>query len=351
VILVTRTSLRVLSVPDAETLDPKITFFRSLLERRDGSDRAGGRVLHDLLVRPLLDALPESIDSLVVVPDGPLSRLPLDALPLGSSSGYLAERLQVSVVPSVAVWLRLRRTRPDRSGSSALAVAVPEHPGMDPLPHAAEEARRALRAFPAPGQLLLGAAATRSAVLGTDLAPFGLLHLATHSVADTLHPERSAIALGGPTGDDELQVEDISGLSLDGQAVVLASCNTLSGPVRRAEGVISLARPFLAAGAQAVVGSIEVLGDTASTRLFDRFYAGIERGETVGHALAASKRRMIASGAPAAAWSGVVLVGNSAAAPREGRSSSSRSLALWLGLAAVLLASALLVVRRAVARR
>jgi CHAT domain-containing protein len=198
---------------------------------------------------------------------------------------------------------------------------------MDPLPHAAEEARRALRAFPAPGQLLLGAAATRSAVLGTDLAPFGLLHLATHSVADTLHPERSAIALGGPTGDDELQVEDISGLSLDGQAVVLASCNTLSGPVRRAEGVISLARPFLAAGAQAVVGSIEVLGDTAS------------------------KRRMIASGAPAAAWSGVVLVGNSAAAPREGRSSSSRSRALWLGLAAVLLASALLVVRRAVARR
>ena len=79
---------------------------------------------------------------------------------------------------------------------------------------------------------------------------------------------------------------------------------------------MSLSRPFLAAGAEAVVGTLLRVRDAESSSFFEAFYSALGRGGTLAASLGAAKRARIAAGAPPAAWSGFVLLGAGEAAPR-----------------------------------
>jgi CHAT domain-containing protein len=167
-----------------------------------------------------------------------------------------------------------------------------------------------------------------------DLAPFSLIHLATHAVADETAPERSAVLLApSGSGDDGLlTVPEIAALPLRGKVVVLAACESQVGAVRRGEGVLSLARSFFEAGATAVVGTLGAVRDRDAEAFFRDFYDALGTGKSVSGALAAAKRSAIHRGAPAAAWSRFVLVGNGAVTPREAPAR------IWIWVAAAMAA-------------
>src|SRR5262249_4375873 len=79
----TRQSAEAFPVPNADVLEAQIRAWTGLLERRDVSDaseRLAGARLHAELLAAALAFLPPGIERLVVVPDGPLHRLPFDAL-------------------------------------------------------------------------------------------------------------------------------------------------------------------------------------------------------------------------------------------------------------------------------
>jgi len=328
-IIVMRSAIRVVQIPNADQLETRVNFFRQVLERRDGSERPGSLLLYDALMKPVVNSLLPGIENLVLIPDGPLHQLPFDALPMSASGPYLAERFGVTLAPSAAIWLSLR-TRPLAHAGLALVLAKPDVKSdassqtswsgepLDDLSEAYEEGLRAVRAFP-PGSLLIsGAAASRSSLLSMKLDPFTLLHFATHSLINPLRPERSAIVLasGNASDDGLLRVEDISKLALEDKTIILASCSTSAGVVRRSEGLMSLSRPFLAAGAQAVVGTLQRVRDSESSQFFDEFYLTLERGKSLRESLGVAKRARIRAGAPPAAWSNFVLLGNGDAAPR-----------------------------------
>jgi len=115
-------------VAGARDVDAAARLWLSLLERRDGSDLGGGASLYRALLAPVVESLPASVSALIVVPDAVIDRVPLEALPLSGSGPYLGERYSVSVVPSAAVWLRLRGA-PPRNGGAALALAEPDLSG------------------------------------------------------------------------------------------------------------------------------------------------------------------------------------------------------------------------------
>src|SRR5262249_6630958 len=102
-----------------------------------------------------------------------------------------------------------------------------------------------------------------------------------------------------------------------GKVVILAACESSIGAVRRGEGVLSLARAFFEAGATAVVGTLGKVRDADSEAFFRDFYDSLGGGRTISAALAEAKRAAIRRGAPPAAWSRFVLVGNGAVTPRE----------------------------------
>jgi hypothetical protein len=67
-----------------------------------------------------------------------------------------------------------------------------------------------------------------------------------------------------------------------------------------------------------VVGSLWPVRDDEAERVFRSFYRGLARGESVASALASARRDAIAAGLPAAAWAGVVVLGDGDAVPVPG---------------------------------
>jgi hypothetical protein len=330
--VVTSRDVAVVRLPDGDVLEPEVRAFVGLLEARDGSARAAGAQVGAALLGPVLPLLPADVESLVLVPDGLLHRLPFDALSSGPDAPYLAERYRLAVVPSGAFWLQLRTARPPGPGA-ALVLADPAgdlraegnvaveraatSAEFGVLLHARGEARAAMAAFSAGNELRTGSAASEAYLKSADLRPFSLIHLATHAVADTHDPERSSVVLAPGAGEDgRLEPGEIARLPLRGRTVVLAGCETSAGTVRRGEGVMSLARAFFSAGAVSVVGTLDRARDDESAAFFSELYLELGRGASIGEAMGSAKRRLISRGAPPAAWAEVVLLGDSLTRPR-----------------------------------
>jgi len=339
-IVVTRRTVRAVPIEGGEDLEEEVKLWLPLLDRGDGSERAGADRLGAQVLAPVAATLGPGIRKLLIVPDGPLHRLPFDALRMSPGGSLGAERFETVLVPSTATWLRLHATTRARPGPAlALAdAAVPTGTGLAdhvrrvagiPLPGARREAEDVVRAFSSGSRVVTGRDASEAFLKRGDLRDYSLIHLATHAVADESAPERSAVLLAPTEGADDglLTVPEIAVLPLRGKVVVLAACESQVGAVRRGEGVLSLARSFFEAGATAVVGTLGSVRDSDAESFFRDFYATLEGGGTVSSALAEAKRLAIHRGAPPAAWSRFVLVGDGAATPRE----APARVWLWLG--------------------
>lgn len=358
-IAVTRGGRSVYRIPDRAQLAPIVPVFTGLLARNDGAEATAAARLYQDLLADALNALPQGIERLILVPDGPLHRLPFDALRAARDQKPLATRYELEVVPSAALWLRWRGDNSRPASRRALVFADPElevsgeqpaternavfqhgmHLGR--LPHARRESR-ALERHLGDVDALVGSRASERALKDRALRNYEIVHFAAHAVADQTHPERSAVLLSpGAAGEDGLlQAREIAGLDLDGRIVVLSACQTASGPVLGGEGVLSIARAFFEGGAQAVVGSQWPIRDEDAAAMFDTFYRVLADGASLSQALRQAKIEAIDAGRPSAAWAGLVVLGNGAVhpfpEPRPQRQSRAAQYAATIGLGMVL---------------
>ncbi len=339
------------ALPDPHELEPMLSIFLGLLERRDGSETGAAARLHEILLKPALDNLPPEVRHLVIVPDGLLHRLPFAALRPSSAAPVVATSFELSLVPSITLWRSWSAARPEPVVPGALVLADPELPGgggeaagerawaitsgasLGALPYARREGR-ALRRLLDGSALRIGEGASELALEQADLSSYGVLHLAAHAVIDDTNPARSAVILspGGPKEDGLLQPFEIADLALDGKAVVLSACQGASGALFKGEGVMSLSRAFFQAGAHAVVGSLWPLRDDEAAKFFAAFYEELAQGTTTAGALAGAQRALIRAGAPTAAWAGLVTLGDGDLRPVLPSPQRSFFLPLVLGL-------------------
>jgi len=89
------------------------------------------------------------------------------------------------------------------------------------------------------------------------------------------------------------------------------------------------------ARAQSVVGSLWTLGDLEAATAFEIFYESIANGESVASALRETRIELAGRGAPAAAWAGLVALGDAGFAPVT---PGPRNGSLVLGAAVLLIA-------------
>jgi CHAT domain-containing protein len=141
-------------------------------------------------------------------------------------------------------------------------------------------------------QLLLETDATETAFKALPLEKFRIVHLAVHGIANAQFPDRGALVLGtspASTEDGLLQVREIRDLPLRADLVVLSACETGSGKLLGEEGIASLERAFLLAGAKAVVASLWTADDIYTIALMKRFYQYLAAGSDKGSALRQAK--------------------------------------------------------------
>ncbi len=353
-LVTTRQGTRVYRLPARGELRPAVRLFNGTFERRDGSEAPPAAGLYRRLLEQPLRELPANVRRLVLVPDDALHQLPFAALRAEPGDPPLATRYALTEVPSATLWLRWKGARPAAAPIPALVLADPPLPGsgarpaapreraavavfasglrLGPLPYARAESRSVVRALGGGSVERLGADASERFLKGAPLQKFGLLHFATHAVTDETDPDRSGVLLapGAANQDGLLQIREIVDLDLSGRVVVLSACSSSTGALLRGEGVMSLARAFFQAGAHTVVASLWRLRDDEAAAFFERFYSHLGKGASVAAALQDAQRDLLAKGAPAAAWAGLVALGDGDLVPLPGgRKKGIGPMPLW----------------------
>ena len=142
---------------------------------------------------------------------------------------------------------------------------------------------------------------------------------------------------GGGKEDGLLQVREIAELDLAGRTVILSACRSAAGATLDGEGVLSLARAFFVAGAQAVVANLWPVRDDEAAAFPVDLYRHLGEGQNLASALASTRRDRVAAGDPTEAWAGTVLLGNGRVAPVEdGAHRSPMPWSLFVAIAAIL---------------
>jgi CHAT domain-containing protein len=301
------------------TLKRDVDAIRSAIDRDEVAALARASApLYDALIAPAGLA---ATTTLVVIPDGPLDRLPFAAL-MQPNGRPLIEKHAIASAPSLTFLLRSIRPAPPSRSLRALTVGdghVPNGSDHRRLPNADKEAAAVLAVYSG-GTVLAGSSATKRQFLDTA-SRYDVVHFAGHSIASVERFDlgRFLFAPDAAAGDDGvLSVGQLEGHRFDRTSVVvLASCESAIGPSVAGEGTLNLARPFLAGGASAVLASLWAVDDTRSSPVFERFHRGIAAGLDPAHALRAAQ--LASSDQPVRFWSGLVVYGGvwNPAVPRK----------------------------------
>ncbi|HEX6535271.1 MAG TPA: CHAT domain-containing protein [Gemmatimonadaceae bacterium] len=320
----------------ADSLAPTIERFDALLEA--GQDpRELERALGAALLDPVLGALDPGVHRLVIVPDGPLHRLPFAALRLADGR-YVVQRFALGTAPSGSVVAELWRraaAAPDSGAVRVLAFGDPDYGtgaresssargdgsqryrsafasagGLERLEESGREARL-VTGYARESVLRLRDAASAVYLEHAPLARFRVIHFATHALVDDERLGQTALALSAGGGESGFVTPgDLAALRLRADLVVLSACRTAGGVIVTGEGVQGLTAPLLSAGARAVVATGWRIDDRRTVGFVRRLYDALATGDDVSASLRQSMLAAIRDGAPPRDWAAFEVVGD-----------------------------------------
>ncbi|MEA2561858.1 MAG: hypothetical protein QOH06_3362 [Acidobacteriota bacterium] len=276
------------------------------------SQQAPAKDLYSELIAPVA-GLVERSERVLILPDGPLHRLPFGAL-VRDDGRFLTELKPLHTALSLTVYGTLRAAS-SPAGKSGYLVAFgdPSFPksmqakdnlgpglrsfGWTRLPYSRREVEQIAGVYPG-ARLYLGEEATEEhAKLIHDAR---ILHFATHGYTDDRTPLDSALVLTIPEKPTKrrenglLQVWEIfEGVRIDADLVVLSACESALGRELSGEGLIGLTRAFQYAGARSVVASLWSVADQVTAELMARFHRHLAAGLPKDQALRAAQLELI----------------------------------------------------------
>lgn len=304
----------------------------------DSDDRECQKALERLsrmLLGPVAHLLKQK--RLVIIADGALQYVPFSALPsLDTKPVPLMVNHEIVILPSLSILAEIRSnasgrrqpsglvavladpvfdgnderviaaTRSKTSKPTAAAISLTRsaadvglHEGLPRLIYTREEADAVMRTIPdGKGLKATDFGANRALATNSLLAKYRIVHFATHGFLNNRHPELSGLVLAlvdehGKPKDGFLKLQDIYNLKLPVDLVVLSGCSTGIGQEISGEGLISLTRGFIYAGASRVIASLWNVNDRATASLMAELYRSMEeKGMRPAAALRAAQIQM-----------------------------------------------------------
>ena len=176
----------------------------------------------------------------------------------------------------------LTASRGNRAALRALRTAMRRDgmqlAGLSRLPSSRREAEAIIAATSGTNVLrAFGVDANLRTLRSANLSQYRIVHFATHGLLDSERPEMSGLVLSlvnaqGQSQNGFLRLPHIYELDLHADLVVLSACETAMGKEIRGEGLVSLTRGFMHAGAARVMASLWKIEDTATADLMGRLY-------------------------------------------------------------------------------
>ena len=265
--------------------------------------------LYTALIAPVLPLIQDA-ERLAIVPDGALHYVPFDALVmerprrLAGDGAYVDAEFMVDrfAITMVAPAFSSGRAVEEAPRRSVLVVA-------HGVPGAQNEAAGIRQNWVGDISVLSGERATERA-LWREAGQHSILHFATHAQANDADPLASYLALAGGDGSEGLlHSGEIAQARWRGRLVILSACETANGPLLAGQGLMGLARGFLAGGADAVVATLWPVG-AASAEMMGPLYSALSRQAPSSVALRDAKltlRRRSATAHPFY-WAGFQLI-------------------------------------------
>ena len=257
--------------------------------------------LYQRLVQPLnLDS--KKVSRLIIVPDGELGNIPFDVLlktlpenPRAyKDHKYLLKDFEISYSYSATSLLRMIE-RNNSPSKKALAVA-PSFSAikglqstLKPLKFNVEQAKTVSRV--AGGDMLTGNEATKDNFLNMA-EQYEILHLASHAITNNKNINETYLAftpMKDSTDSYRLFIAELYNLSLEAGMVVLSACETGTGKLQKGEGLISLARGFIYAGAKSIVNTLWEIDERSNDKFMKEYYRQLRKGCKKDKALQAAK--------------------------------------------------------------
>ncbi len=282
-------TLMVQNIP-ARELSAKISSYRRMLQNLEPLEKLSHE-LHDLLVaRPLAGS--GQITALGIVPHASLHYLAFATLNDGRD--YLVDRQKLFYLPAASVLKYTLSRRSSVKKPQILAIGNPDlgNASLD-LPFAEREAGTLRWNYP-DVTTLTRERATESWVR-EHISEFGVIHIASHGEFDPVNPLFSAIRLTRDgKADGKLQAEEIFGLDIKADLVVLSACQTGLGDIRSGDDVVGMNRAFIFAGTHSLMSSLWRVSDVSTAIMMKQFYRGYMRygkAESLARAMQHVKNR------------------------------------------------------------
>lgn len=261
--------------------------------------------MYEQLVQPVESKL--AGNKLIIVPDEEIAYLPFDAfirekadtsrasfedlkyliydytISYGYASSLIFRKERGGVKTS-----RVYTFSPDyKSFKKGVAVS------LTALPGAAREIESIFKWFD--GDAYSGGRATESNFKRLIGQP-AIFHLAMHSQTDSANSKYSYLIFDPQSDtidDGKLYNYEISMNRIESPMVVLSACNTGAGNLYHGEGLMSLTRGFILAGASSVVNTFWDANDGASADIMRDFYYQLSKGEEKDVALRMAKLKYL----------------------------------------------------------
>ncbi|XP_044169006.1 tetratricopeptide repeat protein 28-like [Acropora millepora] len=240
------------------------------------------RPFYEAVIGPIVDLLGSKYDELVIVSDGALCFTPWAAI---------VESIRIRTVPSLTSYQMISSVPEGyHKKTGALLVGNPclnelEKPLPD-LPCAQEEVEMIASILNT--RPLTGREATKAEVI-KRMSSVGLIHIAAHGNKRTgeiaLSPNPGWTSKFPQEKDFILNMSDVQAANLRARLVVLSCCHSGRGRILKGEGVVGIARAFLAAGARSVLISLWAIDDEATMVFMKNFYQHLKEGKTASAAV------------------------------------------------------------------
>lgn len=346
--LISKDNAEFIRLTDASVLEKRIVDFSGQLldpaamnedaEKALSNYDSKAFALHQLILAPLVEYFPPNTQRIHLILDGQLNNIPFEALTISKSQeasrdfaklDFLMNHYTVSYAYSFRLLADNHLRKSILSTNQNCLAFAPRYfasddneagsadelsrGGLSTLDGTSREIRGISNYYS--GKFVSGKEASKS--LFVELADdYGILHLATHGMADFSNPG-FAHFLFSPAKEednDRLYHYEITNLDLTAQLAVLSACETGQGKYEEGEGVFSLARSFMQAGVPSVVMSLWKVNDLSTSELMPVFYGGLAYGLPIDKALNKARKQYLAEASLRFRhpyyWSGFVVLGD-----------------------------------------
>lgn len=311
-------------------LEKMVRGYRNQIKFQMPTLSASSKKLADVIWQPVEDAIMQlgDIENLIIIPDGPLSLIPFEALE--TKGKYVVEFYNIRYNVSGAMLMQVAKgLAPQKPSVIALAPVFEDeatnfvNKSCEPFVDAAQKTDSTSRSFSLDGEYIMPLPATEmevkeihKSVSGGDLfskyfikkdaneelikkgelSKYDYIHFATHGLVNSQYPELSGLLLAqnkASAEDGILYTGEIYGLDLKAELVTLSACETALGKRVEGEGVRGLTAAFLFAGARTVVVSLWKVADESTAQLMINFYNQLLSGKDKSSALREAKLALL----------------------------------------------------------